>query len=327
MKRIVLIPFSILFVLIILEILLRVHFHIQDPVVQAKKTSVQNVKVYGWDVRPDHEYKIHDSGFYKVNDGGFRFAPEAHDEKKKTILLIGDSFTHAPEIANENVYYAPLNDLKVNFYSYGVVGWGNLQQQMKVESVVERLQPDILIWQFSANDLIENVLAIESRLGKKSFGRPYLSKEDEIIYDTNKSLISKIRMALRESRAISFLFNRAQTLGSSKEIKLTSEEIQTTREITQLIMKRMKKILPRRSQIISFNAGPLPFEGSLFFEIATREEHFYIYDIESLIKQSKQKKADLFAADMFHWNVKGHQEIAKVLTPKVKLVLEDIKSQ
>ena len=91
-----------------------------------------------------------------------------------------------------------------------------------------------------------------------------------------------------------------------------------------MIMKRVKNVLPKRSRIISFNAGPLPFENSLFFEMATEEEHFYIYDIESYVKQSKQNKNDVFLEDMFHWNIKGHEEVAKILTPKVKLVIEDI---
>ena len=204
MKKVTLCLISILFVFITLEILLRVHFHIQDPIVQAKKTSVKSTDTFGWELRPDHEYKIHDSGFYKVNAGGFRFAPIEHDKNKKTILLIGDSFTHAPKISNEHLYYASLNDLNANFYSYGVVGWGNLQQQMKIEALVESLKPDILIWQFSANDLIENVFSIESRIGKKSFGRPYLTDKNEIIYDTDISLISKIRMLLKDLRPLVF---------------------------------------------------------------------------------------------------------------------------
>jgi len=329
MKKLTLLLVSFIFCIGLLEVLLRVHFHIQDPIVQARKTSVESGTKLGWDLRSDHEYKIADSGFYKVDDEGFRFAPELHDEKKKTILLIGDSFTHAPELANEDVYYAKLAELDINFYSYGVVGWGNLQQVLKVESIIEKVNPDILIWQFSANDLIENTFAIESRLGKKSFGRPYLGDNSQIVYDRELDFISKFRSYFRDSRAIGYLFNKFHVISSlnSDEIKFSDEEIQTSKKVLQQVMKKMKEVLKRDTLIFSFNAGPLPFDNSLFFEAANREGHIYIYEIESMLKKAKKEKEEIFLGDQFHWTKEGHQKVSLILTSKIARALEDEKGQ
>lgn len=329
MKKLILLLVSFVVCIGLLEVLLRVHFHIQDPIVQARKTSVESGFKLGWDLRPDHEYKISDSGFYKVNDEGFRFAPELHDDKKKTILLIGDSFTHAPELANEDVYYAKLGKLDINFYSYGVVGWGNIQQVLKVESIIEKVNPDILIWQFSANDLIENSFAIESRLGKKSFGRPYLGNDSQIVYDRDLDFVSKFRSYFKDSRAVGYLFNKLHVISSlnSEEIQFSGEEIQTSKVVLQHVMKKMKGLLKRETLIFSFNAGPLPFDNSLFFEAANREGHIYIYEIESMLKKAKKEKEEIFLADQFHWTKEGHQKVSLILTQKIKRALQDQNNQ
>ncbi len=322
-KKFLLSFISLVVCLLVLELTLRIHFHLQDPIIQARKTSVEYKKGYGWDLRPLHEYKIADSGFYKVNDLGFRFFSSVHDQARKTVLLIGDSFTHAPEMANEDVYYSALSKLNVNFYSYGVVGWNNLQELMKVEEYVELIKPDIVIWQLSANDLIENVFEIEKRLGKKSFGRPYYDEESKIFYDKDKSLLTRIRVILKDSRAVNFIFDRVHSLINlpSEEITITDEERKKARLITKFVFKRMREILQPRSQIVSFNAGPLPFESFFFYELALSEGHIYIHDIENQINKAKTDKLDIFTSDMFHWNKSGHLKISKILTPKIEALI------
>ncbi|TNF25859.1 MAG: SGNH/GDSL hydrolase family protein, partial [Deltaproteobacteria bacterium] len=159
-KKTILLFLSIVLSSCLLEGLLRIHFHLLDPIEQAKRSSAKFDAVFGWDIKKNHEYKITDSGFYKVDERGFRFSPLTHNKDKKTILLIGDSFTHASNLANQDVYYRKLDDLKVNFYSYGVSGWSNLQEFLKVQEHITKIHPDIIIWQLSANDLIENVYQI-----------------------------------------------------------------------------------------------------------------------------------------------------------------------
>lgn len=312
-----------------LEGALRLHFHIQDPIIQSKKTSTLPDPILGWDVRPNLEYKIKDSGFYKVDVQGFRSSPKKHDPLKKTILLIGDSFTHAPNISNENLYYAPLSKGNYNFYAYGMTGWGNIQEVLKVKSLLSKIKPDLVIWQLSSNDLIENILEIEVRLGKISSNRPYLSKEKKVFYDHEVRFISKILYVLQPSRAASFIFNRFFSLTSSrsKKINLENSEIEKAKLITSLIIKKMKEILPKDTELISFNAGPLPFENKLIKKIAISEGLIHISEIEDTLTTAKSDKLKIFNDDNFHWNIKGHAMIGEILRKRMTKLLESDKKQ
>ena len=323
-KKIILFISSFILCFIFMETGLRLHFNLLDPIDQAKRMSVINTPLLGWDLRTDHEYKIADSSFYKVDKEGFRFSPKAHDKNRKTVLLIGDSFTHASHLANQDVYFHKLSDFNINFYSYGVVGWNNYQEVLKVKELISRISPDILIWQLSANDLIENVYEIEKRLGKKSFGRPYLDENGNVFYDSQVSIISRTRVLFNKSRTISFIFDRLHSTfeNTERKIEFSLQEKEKSKKITSLIFKEMKTLIPPSSKIVVFNAGPLPFDQKLFKDIALNSGFIYLEEIEDTINLAKASGKPYFTPDAFHWTKEGHQFIQSLLTPKIKEFLE-----
>lgn len=321
---------GLLIPLLIFEGALHIHFYLQDAQTQARKKNTQFDEKLGWDVRPNIEYKISDAGFYEVDGNGFRFASKTNDPEKKTVLLIGDSFTHAPEISNEHLYYAPLSKLPINFYAYGVTAYNNIQEVLKVKELVEEIKPDILIWQLCSNDLIENVFEIEQRLGKVSFNRPYLDEKGSLFHDYEKSTWSSLQRLSTKGRSFQYIIaGIGNMIVNSKRndqghivFDLTSKEMNTSREITRLSLERMRKTLPKKTKVVSFNSAPLPFEKGMIAKIAGEQGHIHINEIELFINQAKKKNSPYFQTDDFHWNVEGHQRVGEILRQKIENLLE-----
>jgi len=100
---------------------------------------------------------------YSSGPYGFRVFGDVNTDKMK-ILVIGDSFTNARQISDGKVYYNYLQQLnpQIELFAYGGGGYGTLQEFMVLEKYYNEIKPDLILWQFCGNDLINNSHALES---------------------------------------------------------------------------------------------------------------------------------------------------------------------
>ena len=79
------------------------------------------------------------------------------DSKKMRLLVIGDSFTHATAVSDDRTYHALLAQLlDVEVFAYGAGGYGTLQELMILDRYIDIIRPDVILWQYCANDFINN---------------------------------------------------------------------------------------------------------------------------------------------------------------------------
>lgn len=113
---------------------------------------------------------------------GFRRFPDA--DGRPRVLFIGDSFTHALEVGDEQAYWTVFARRHPGFavFAIGAGGYGTLQEALLLERVGPRVRPDVVIWQFCDNDLTNNLFEAERQSGRHNnlMRRPYW--EGAIVY-------------------------------------------------------------------------------------------------------------------------------------------------
>lgn len=126
----------------------------------------------GWGTRTDSTIRYYMDGVYDheivYNHLGFR-GPEIAYEKPDDIyriLLIGDSFIEAREVAYEDTIYVQLSTMladmhtadgkRVEVFGVGATGWGTLQKYLYYHHEGYRFQPDLIVDFFIINDVADN---------------------------------------------------------------------------------------------------------------------------------------------------------------------------
>ena len=110
------------------------------------------------------------------------------NSKRPKILVLGDSHTQGEFISNEKLYYAKLSEMG-EVFAYGNGGFGNLQELMVLEDFLSVIKPDVIVWQLSSNDIVNNSYELEFLSVKDNNGlrRPYL-EDGNIVYRLPKPL-------------------------------------------------------------------------------------------------------------------------------------------
>ena len=101
------------------------------------------------------------------------------------MFIVGDSFTEMAFISNGEEWYSYIEKEFNNteLFVYGTGGFGSLQEYIVLDDYIDKIKPDIILWQFYFNDFINN--DYQSDLGEYPLGnfayRPYL-ENGEIVY-------------------------------------------------------------------------------------------------------------------------------------------------
>ncbi len=163
--------FAILFTLSCLEGAVRIIF---GPVTYAGFTSAPNATLYGWGYPPDYSIvSTHpDTGqklYSYTNSQGWRDVDHNFEKPQGVIriLVVGDSVTFGRGVPVDKLYSRVLEQLlkqsgyNAEVISMGYGGWGTDQELEALINEGVRYSPDIVISQFTSNDLWNN-LAIDS---------------------------------------------------------------------------------------------------------------------------------------------------------------------
>src|SRR5581483_7549683 len=103
----------------------------------------------GWRANADYRVEYlrlgangrRESVLYSSARDGFRVFGDLNS-KQARLLIIGDSFTQAVNVATESTYAALLGKaLSLEVFSYGAGGFGTLQELLVLEDVLDQINP------------------------------------------------------------------------------------------------------------------------------------------------------------------------------------------
>ena len=220
----------------------------------------------GWKTLPDVSWTHSRSGYGSVTFStqryGFRRFGDPKTEKKK-LLVMGDSFTHGTTVNDGNTYYDYLEKHadNVEVFAYGCGGYGTLQEFMIVDEYFDEIQPDLIIWQFCGNDIMNNVYELERVADENNMMvRPYLRDGKVVrLYPSDKK---GVYAWLSQHSHLFRFFESRLTIGNGDFTKLlnTSEILarqdrsRLARSVTSEILQRLRARVGN-TPIIGFTIG------------------------------------------------------------------------
>lgn len=320
----------LLFLFIVLEIGLRI-FTVPDP--YSDRTNYDTE--LGWVPKAHYsaEYTILDKKenernvLFSTGKNGFREWKYASDNPKH-VLFIGDSYTQAVEVSNDETFYRKLADsLQISVSAFGQAGYGTTQQYLIIKKYLKEINPDLIVLQTCDNDFIDNEVSLEYNSNYRvGLPRPYMDQKGNI---EMKDPTNQISGWLKNSKAWKMLYSKwkygVKNVYQDPSEKLIAEKkeeyepyytaIQNTKSAVSEI-KQLTKDIP----IIMFSSSLFEPQLSDFETIAsTLDIPFY----DEPARQIESVKYDriVTSVDKYHWVEEGHKIVADALTPIIKTYL------
>jgi len=229
----------------------------------------------------------------------------------KRICVVGDSTTQGHQLSDGKPYYHLLAEkfsslqFDVEILPMAVGGFGTLQQSMLLQEFCMSYDPDLIIWQADANDIINNNYELERYLGRdNNFRRRPYFEDGAIAYRRPMLLPDWVdSLALR-------LVNAMLTRWFVSDPQRAEASRQQAYEQTKLILDDF--------------LGPVEVPVLFFF---TAEESPLI---RTAFLESGFKYVPLAAQDSSntcahagdgHYNAAGHEFMAEALFPEIECVL------
>jgi hypothetical protein len=296
----------------------------------------------GWRTAGNHVFEgtLHDASgaAYPVrrttDEHGFRMAGNL-DSGRPRLLVLGDSFTYAKDVSDDETYFARLGEaLDVEVFAYGCEGFGTLQEYMVLDAHLDRIQPDFILWQFCWNDVINNSEELERASNQNNNGwrRPYW-RDGAVVYATPKPFGALRHAAVRHSRLLHSIQVRLSNLLYDPERPTVENAIreegrehpglQQASSATQAVLAQAVK-----------RAGDVPilsFSVSLFEPLNDEMRSIldsvgitYIPGVAEAVEGAAANGTVVKAADNTHWNPRGHALAAKILAEPLRTQLNGL---
>lgn len=321
----ILISIQVLSVIILLEVGLRIYLSVRQ---KYEPSEMVFDEIIGWQNTPfmneENVYDLWGPVIYTTQEYGFRKYGDTTSDKTK-VLVIGDSFTMAGNITDGKAYYDYLlQNGNIELFVYGGGGYGTLQQYLILDNYFDEIDPDIIIWQFCDNDLINNHNELEGRslIHSGIDPRPYYVDGNIVVLPPwrrhgtlynilNKSYIVKIlSLELKLFKKDKFI-TIEETI--TKNDRLYIETVQSTKDIMGLVLDRIADI-----PIISFNAriySDFPEWWSLTFsQIANDISFVYLHQVSDSLNFARSSGIIIDGSPIDeHWNSTGHAIVGKIL--------------
>jgi len=268
-------------------------------------------------------------------DHGFRMFGDIRSGKS-TILVIGDSFTQASQVSDEDTYFAIIkHTLDAEVFAYGAGGFGTLQEYMVLDRYVDMIHPSLILWQFCLNDFINNDPALEtaSSLNNNGWRRPYWV-DGRIEYLLPKTWTGSFRMwAQRHSRFFHWMFSRWDKLlalhpGKTVEDDIAKEGLahkgfQHSMHVTgELVRKTRVRVgdIP----IVAFSCWKAEPYDTAFKTISAQSDVIFLPDIAGEVGAAHDRGADVLHVDMGHWSVEGHRLAGSLISDHLRILFPNL---
>lgn len=238
---------------------------------------------------------------------------------KMRLLFLGDSFTQAHEVSTGKAYYDVFAEAvgdRFRVYAAGVGGFSSLQEYLLLSNVYEQVRPDLLLWQLTSNDPIENVYYGKD-LADIQLPRPYLSAEPFEVEIRDPGY-----WILENSRVANFLFQRLMGFDASHHLGLADWLMRYFRPDPELIRRnhtkglliigalldRMKLNFPS-TRIVGFSVSES--SDAEFASIFRSHGVEYLADFQPRLREH-WVHFDCSPLDT-HWNHAGNAAAGKIL--------------
>jgi hypothetical protein len=270
---------------------------------------------------------------YRTGQHGFRLFGNPNSTETK-ILIIGDSFTHANNVSNDQTYYAlmqrRLSEMaRMQVFAYGASGYGTLQEVLFTEKIVNLVRPQILVLQVCSNDIINNSYELElaSYVNNNRTPRPYLDGEGAITVLTPQSKLGMAMTALAShSRLASWVLFRLDTLMAlntrtvEDEIRLSGfghPGFQRALALTERILARLRAALPASVKLYAFSVDRQePFTAAL--DALLMQQGIALIDgVADAVEAARLRGEPVLTADGWHWTPSGHRIAANIIADRL----------
>lgn len=285
-----------------------------------------------WEDKANFSAEYHFPGYgnvtYSTQDLGFRNFGNTETDKLK-VFIIGDSFTGAVEVSDGKLYFNHLARLNsgIEIFAYGGIGYGTLQEYMILDKHYDLIKPDLVLWQFCTNDIINNSHALESQsfLHNNQALRPYYNQESgQTEWLEPAQNYGALYRYLRESYIFRPLrlhhFIEDYRERHSIESRLTEDDpsLQDSIATTSAVMAKAKQRIGN-TPIIAFAAITDEFPAvteQTFAEIAGANGIPFIPNVKQALNDAESRGVLIDGAETGgdeHWNEAGHAVVGKVL--------------
>ncbi len=263
------------------------------------------------------------------NSAGYRMYGNPQEESRKKVLFIGDSFTQAMHVSNDNTYYGILGrDLNLEVFALGTEAYGTLQEYMLLDKIIDDIQPDVVVLQFCPNDFINNhyELELESVANNNGLRRPYFS-EGKIAYRTPSRIATLREFAANYSHFLYWILSRIDIVKASPAdlaAETTSEKLivkygvsypyfQESVQVTEQLIGKIRARIPATTPVYMFSSHSVwPYHAEIQ-RIAQNSGMIFIDGTAQAVTAAQKEGITTVAGDNAHWNNAGHQIVADVL--------------
>jgi hypothetical protein len=267
------------------------------------------------------------------DENGFRMYGTGSTGKPR-MLVIGDSFTQAVEASDDKTYYAIVRDLLgVEVFAYGGGGYGTLQELMILDSHLDAIRPDIILWQFSTNDLVNNSPELEMAIPSKNNGmtRPYWVGDRVQYILPSRGTTAIRRFSLNYCRVCYRILHRLDRLRAASDSRTADTQTSTGEPLhrafldavrtTDVLVGKMRDragAIPIVAFIVSTGHPDDPEYERALIEIAHRHGVIVLDDVTSAVAAARESGAVVTADDQVHWNEAGHQIAGRVIAAELR---------
>lgn len=269
------------------------------------------------------------------HDYGFRMFGDLRSGKP-VILVIGDSFTQASQVSDQDTYFAIIKrKLDAEVFAYGAGGFGTLQEYMILDRYVDMIRPSLILWQFCLNDFINNDPALEtaSLLNNNGWRRPYWV-DGRIEYLLPKTWTGSLRIwAQRHSRFFHWMFSRWDRLlamhhGQTVEDDIAREGLahkgfQHAMDVTGELV-HMTRLRVGDIPIVAFSCRKAEPYDTAFKTISIQSGVTFLPDIAGEIGAAHDRGEDVFHIDMGHWSVEGHRLAGSLISDHLRALFPNL---
>ncbi|MHA2039089.1 MAG: SGNH/GDSL hydrolase family protein [Promethearchaeota archaeon] len=281
----------------------------------------------GWKTKENWSWTRRDEGYevvFSTTKYGFRVFGDPNTNKFK-IFVLGDSYTHGTTVSDGYTYYDYLrkNHENIEIFAFGTGGYGSLQEYMILDKYFDIIQPDLILWQFMSNDIINNSYKLESLsyLNNSHNTRPYYNRiNGQITLLYPRQDFGWIYKVVQHSHLLKLLNIRLDILkveqGDTienylkKDDPLAVETVETTSAIMGLVRKRVGSI-----PIVAFpvDKEQIPWSSDAFNNISQKYSIHYIDHLPDVLEEAVAKGIKIDTPSNPHWSDVGSAIVGKTI--------------
>ncbi len=251
-------------------------------------------------------------------------------QKLNIVLVIGDSYTGDFYCSNNDSWFAIIQkNTPSKVYAFGNGGTGTFQQYLAFKSVVEKIKPDILILQFSANDIHNDFFEFSNKkfIANQQLRRPYfldnkshfrsdlISKLYRYIYDKSY-IFQKVDYLIQNTLVRKLNERRLNKMSKDQINNLNIRAVKNWEVIYRMFVNYARK--KGISNIISISADDFN-KNSLFIESwENLSKELKIPTFKSIADVKNLKNDDYLYEDGGHLNDLGNIKAGNLFLEELK---------